>query len=863
MNGSMWDLSTFHTQSMERINSAFFENGDGLAAVAARSQTVDEIVRGYIDQYVPEERQEGFAALAVGGYGRAQLFPFSDVDLLFLVRSEAEARERKDDIATLLTALWDANLRVSQSVRTPAECVRLAPDNSELHISMLDTRFLTGDRALYEDLASNRLPAFFAKERKTLLTSLVEMARQRHKTFNNTIYHLEPDIKEGPGGLRDLQLACWLSQLAHVTSDRIPGSEEFIPADFRDALAEGKRFLFAARCYLHYFSSRDNNRLAFDLQDSIADASAGASGQQRRSAADWMREYYRNVRVIDRLALRMMDEFGVQRNSLFAILRDRTSKLSNQDFSVAHGRVFFRYSQAAEQDPAILLRMFRFVARHGLPLALKTERLATAALDAFRGYVNSAPDGLWNEVADMLRQPHAYEAMTALHETGALFVLFPELEQIDCLVIRDFYHRYTVDEHSFQAIRRLKTLQDDEDALTKRFARLLAEVERPERLMLALLYHDVGKGGSGEEDHAVRSLHLLDHALERLRVPSRDAEPVRFLVESHLAMSNYITKRDISDPETIREFVDLVGTRERLRALTLMTYADTAAVNPKAMTAWRKELLWQLYLSTFNRLTANAEDRRIESDSAAPVLALGANDAERDGLRRFLKGFPLRYLRTQSPEQIKVHYEMRRELAEKSAIVHVERRDQLYDVAVVAWDRPFLFASLCGAMAGFGLNIERAEAFANEEGVILDTFSVAMSESRGGEMDETEMRSLARTLKRVVDGREDVRNVLSKRKKLFGPRGRMPIEPEVAFDNEASSRASIFHVIAEDRTGLLFDLTSAFSHHGYDIEVVLIETQGRKAIDVFYVVGPGGKLSEDECRELTDQLRGACRSKAA
>jgi [protein-PII] uridylyltransferase len=859
----MWDLSTFHTQSMERINSAFFENGDGAVAVAARSQTADEIVRGYVERIIPGERQEGFAALAVGGYGRAQLFPFSDVDLLFLVRNDAEAGARKDEIATLLTALWDAGLRVSQSVRTPAECVRLAADNSELHISMLDTRFLAGDRALYEELASRRLPAFFAKERKSLLTSLVEMARQRHKGFDNTIYHLEPDIKEGPGGLRDLQVACWLSQLAHVNTDRIPASEEFIPADFRESLQEAKRFLFALRCYLHYFSGRDNNRLAFDLQDSIAQDGSGTAFREVKNAAEWMREYYRSVRVIDRLALRMMDEFGVQRNSLFAILRDRTSKLSNQDFSVAHGRVFFRYSQVIDTDPEILLRLFRFVARHGLPLALKTERLVSGSLEPFRRYVDGPNHGLWHAVADVLRQPFAYEALTAMHETGALFVLFPELEAIDCLVIRDFYHRYTVDEHSFQALRKLKQFDDDPDGLTARFARLATEIERPERLMMALLYHDVGKGDPESGDHAARSLLALNVALERLRVEDRDAQAIRFLVERHLVMSNFITKRDISDPETIAEFVEVVETRERLRALTLITFADTAAVNPRAMTAWRKELLWQLYLSTFNRLTANAEDRRIQPESAAPVLELAADEGEREELRRFLKGFPHRYLRTHSPAQIRVHFDLARELADKSAVVHVERRDMLYDVVVTAYDRPFLFASLCGAMAGFGLNIEKAEAFANEEGVILDTFSVALSESRGGEMDETEMRSLARTLKRIVDGREDVQTVLAKRKKLFGPRGRLPIEPEIAFDNDASSRASIFHVIAEDRTGLLYDLTSAFSQHGYDIEVVLIETQGRKAIDVFYVVGPGGKLTDEECSELLGQLRGACRSKAA
>ncbi len=857
----MWDLSTLHTQSMERINSEFFEKGDGIAAVAGRSKTVDDIVCGYVDQIVPEQQREGLAVLAVGGYGRAQLFPFSDVDLLLLVRNEAEAESRKDEIARLLTALWDADLRASQSVHTPAECVRRAADNAELHISMLDTRFLAGDRALFDELASKKLPAFFAKERRALLSSLVEKAQQRHKGFDATIYHLEPEVKEGPGGLRDLQLACWLSQLAHAGADRIPESEELLPDDFREPLEDAKRFLFALRCYLHHFSGRDNNRLSFDLQDSIAEGGSGNAFRREGGAAEWMRDFYRSARVIHRLALRMIDELGVQRNSLFAILRDRSSKLSNQDFSVAHGRVFLRYSQALEREPETLLRLFRFVARHGLPLALKTERSAMAAMDPFRAYARSSRV-LWTAIADILRQPYAYEALTAMHETGALFALFPEVEAIDCLVVRDFYHRYTVDEHSFQAIRKLKRLDEDKDSLTARFARLAEEIEKPERLYLALLYHDVGKGMEGA-DHSVQSAVALDDALERLGVGERDRQEVRFLVEKHLAMSNYITKRDISDPETIAEFVDVVGTRERLRALTLLTFADTSAVNPKAMTAWRKELLWQLYLSAFNRLTANAEDRRIEPETAAEVLALAAGAEERTGLERFLKGFPHRYLRTHTAQQIKRHFELGSELVDREAVVRVERHQDLYDVVVIAYDRPHLFAALCGAMAGFGLSIEKAEAFANEEGVILDTFSVSLSESRGGEMDEQEMRSLARTLRRVADGREDVRKVLAKRKKLFGPRGRAPIDPEVAFDNQASSRASIFHVIAEDRTGLLYDLTSVFSEHGYDIEVVLIDTQGRKAIDVFYVVGPAGKLEDRACESLASQLRGACRSRAA
>ena len=857
----MTDLLSFHAQSMERINSAFFENGDGVAATQDRSSAVDQIVSGLFDSRWPESAREGCAVLAVGGYGREELFPHSDVDLLFLFDKEGAAKRSQEPLSNLLTALWDAQLRVSQSVRTLNELGRLAEGNSELHISLLDLRFLAGDKGVFDQLAQQILPRFFVRERKSLIRSLIQLAEQRHAEFGDTIYHLEPDIKEGPGGLRDLQLASWIGQLSHVDAEHIPARGEHIPSDLKPGLEEAKPFLFALRCYLHYFSGRDSNRLPFDLQDTIAHDGSGKAFRQVTGAADWMRDYYRHVRSVRRLGQRVIDEQASSRASLFSLLRSRRSNLSNSDFSVTNGRVFLRYSQAIESDPEIVLRLFRFVARHGLQPAPATERLLSDGLPKFREWV-VREGGHWTAIADILVQPKAYEALSAMHDTGVLYALFPELEAIDCLVIRDFYHRYTVDEHTLLAIRTLHRIGTKEDELTQRFARLSDELKKPANLYFALLYHDAGKGRA-EEEHVAASVDAVEEAMQRIAMEDGDHKQIRFLVEQHLTMSHFVTKRDISDPETIEEFVSIVGTMENLRTLTLLTYADTSAVNPRAMTDWRKELLWQLYLSAFNRLTGETGDLRIGDRAAAPILNQVADVDDRAGLASFLEGFPERYLRTHTADQVLEHYELSKQLQSKPAAADVQRRGWLYEVTVLAWDRPFLFAGLCAGLAGSGLNIDRAEAFSNDQGMVLDTFMVSSADGLTVELDEAERRQLARSLRRVVDGREDVQKMLTRRRRFFSPRGRAPLDPEVSCDNETSSRATIFHVIAEDRTGLLYDLTSAFSRHGCSIEVVLSETQGRRAIDAFYVVAEGRKLTDAESAELLGDLRGACRGKAA
>ena len=853
---AMSDLSTYHLQQMESANAEFFQSGDGLAVVAKRTLAVDEIVKGRFAEAF-DGASSGVAAAAVGGYGRRQLFPYSDVDLLLLVKSNGKAAQNKERIGRLLTELWDSQLRVSQSVRAPADCINLTPDNTELHVSLLDTRFLCGDEAFFREFAETKLPKFYLREQKSLVRELVDSARTRWRAFGDTIYHLEPNVKEGPGGLRDFQLACWLTQLENLSPSKIPSSREFLPLDYDRRVDEAIGFLFALRCYLHYFNGRDKNQLSFDLQEAVAHEGGGKAFAEAQGVADWMREFFRNIRVINRLAARTMDEHMVVQNSLFQIFRGRKSKISNRRFTVSNGKIFWRGAQQLEALPELGLEIFVFMARHGLPLAAKTERRIEAQLPAVRKYLDSHRSH-WPAVREILLAPHAYAALRAMRETGVLFELLPAFKLVDCLVIRDFYHRYTVDEHILVTIRVLKSLKTNGDSRDSRFARLLEEIDRPELVYFALLFHDLGKGVKGR-NHSVVGAELAEEAMDRIGLTDRaDRETILYLIREHLAMSGVMIKRDISETETLEDFKEQVGTIERLKMLTVLTFADTSGVNPRAMSAWRKDLLWQLYLGAHHIFTRDLEDKRIEPDREELLLELAGDPGEGQELRAFLKGFPYRYLRTHAPQEIYRHYTLSRELTPQGAVIDIRNVQGHYVVVVLARERPFLFASLCGALSGFGLNIEKAEAFANDGGVVLDTFRVSVSENIGGsELQESELAQLKKNLRRVADGRADAQELLRQRRALGGRR-RVFIEPQVSYDNETSTRATIFNVTAADRTGLLFDLAGLFSQHECDIDVVLIDTRGHRARDVFYVRGPNGKLSESSCEALREELRAAC-----
>lgn len=783
----------------QEIRERFFRTRDAAAAIASRTARVDELVRDRW-QWMPTD----IALLAVGGYGRRELFPWSDIDLLILTPDEKAQTAIKEPLGMFLRDLWDRGLRISQSVHTPQDCNQIDAGNAELAVSLLDRRRLAGNETL---------SAAIRDPRPDLGRNIVQLTHERHARFQNTIYHLEPNVKDAPGGLRDLQVLRWLAKLG--------AGDETLP--------RGVPVLFEIRCFLHYLGGRDDNKLSFERQDQIAALSGAVSPEAL------MRQYYRAVRDIARMANRRLDRFESKRSSLFSAFRDRTAKFSNSDFSVLHGSVFLRSPQAFESDPGLMMRLFEFIARHGLPLATDTEERMERSMPAFAKWVESQP-AIWKPFREILRLPHSSKALRAMHENHALEAIFPELLDIEALVIRDFYHRYTVDEHTLVAIEAVLGLLGRKD---DSFGELAAETEELDLLTTALLFHDVGKG-TPEEAHVAASQRVAERALRRAGISDRAWGVVSFLIGSHLEMSATMNGRDLSDPVTVRDVAVSTGTVEKLKLLTLLTYGDISAVNPAAMTPWRRQLLWNLYTLTYAELTRELTVR----------MSLPDTQTNPD-LRHFLEGLPPRYLRTHDQQEIESHFRLACEGKGKGIAVSLTN-SAAWVLSVVADDRPFLFASIAAALSSFGFNILKAEAFSNAHGKIIDTFTFA-DPSRSLDLNPEEVNEVKRTVIRAVRGETAVDHLLARRPRVK-PDAHALAAARTSFDNNASPSATLIQMTTQDRPGLLYDVASLISRRGGNIEVVLVDTEAKKAIDVFYVTRAGKKLADADARELADAV---------
>ena len=806
--------------------------GDSSAVLKGRTALVDESVIAGYTATLGRAADGGVAIMAVGGYGRRELFPHSDIDILVLVKTPPQPGPVKDALSEFLRVLWDGGYRVSQSVRPVEECCMITEGNFELTVSLLDHRLLTGDSVLYGQLR-DRFAKFLISEKREIVKRLCKMSRSRHAKFHNTIYRLEPDLKEHPGGLRDLQTIRWLRPFRDL--DPAAGVDE-----------RALEFLYTVRGFLHYRANRDSNQLTFEAQDELAQAPFST----RSDPAAWMEDYFRHASVMWRAANAEMELSESQERSLLANFRDWRSRLSNADFTVSRDRILLRNPNDLVVDPTVVLRLFVFRARHGVPLAVDTEQRLRDHLAHIGPYVGHPKPlvAFWKEIA---AQPHFVDALREMHETGVLAALIPEWARIEHRVTRDFYHQYTVDEHTLVTLDVLANLPAEKEASERRFGELLAESkDRHWALCLALLLHDIGKGSG--KDHSIASVEMGTEIVARMGLEEADKDLVLFLIANHLALSSLMQTRDLNDPATARLAADKVKTIERLKQLTLMTYADISAVNPTAMSPWRKEQLWRLHRVTARHLTGGLTGDVAES---APEEAYGK---VRPAMREFLEGLPSRYVWTHTSEQAEAHCALYEKAKLSGYALDIVRREGIYRLAVAAPDRPFLFASIAGGLASFGLNILKAEAYSNRHGYIIDGFAFA-DPGRSLELNPPEMERLRSILGRVVTGEARPEDLLKYRPRRTAPSKSGAIEPSVSCDREMSAVASVFEVVAQDRPGLLFDLAAAISRAGCNIEVVLVDTEGHKAIDVFHLSKDGAKLPPAELEALRVAMLEACR----
>ena len=848
------DLRDFYAAESARVREGFLARRDGRAAVHGRTALVDSVAHRLWKELISPDLEgpPGFALIALGGYGRRWLFPFSDIDILFLDAGGQTAPDLKNRVRAFSQEMWDLRLKLSPANRSLSECEKFDSNNVEFAISMLDCRYLAGDPKLFARLHDQIIPKLVARESRAIVQKLTDLTRARYNKFGNTVFHLEPNVKDGPGGLRDYNLAHWLALISAIEEQNAwPDEKTLLPAWLRQKFEAALDFLMSVRCFLHIRHGRDDNTLAWNAQDEAAAAKVGVADDRPVTASEWMRIYFGHARLIHRVAGQLMDEFPAARPSLYRQFQNLRSRLSNAEFAVVDGRIFLQ-RQEALSDAELPLRMFRFMARHGLSLSSATEHQIEETLP---GLVASPPKGaeLWHYLQEILLAPHAAEALRAMHSLRLLTLLLPEFQAIDSLVIRDFSHRFTVDEHSFVAIENLHALRKSQSKWDQGYAELLDELEQPDLLYLALLLHDTGKG-TKPDNHIAGSLEIAERSLARLDLDSHDRETVLFLIKHHLDMGAAL-RRDIFAPETIGQIAEKMGTPERLKMLCLFTYADIKAVNPEALTPWKAENMWQLYIGAANYLMRSV-DQRLHGDVDEEVMThlrtlMPAAGAKLDS---FLNGLPRRYLRTQTASDVIRHMELASRLGQDPVQLELARGRHWYELTLVTSDRPFLFAKIAGTLAAWGMNIVKAAAFSNEAGVVVDTFFFT-DRFRTLELNLPEWERFKTSIHDVLTGKADLDRML--RDRMRSERKTAPkvkVETRVEIDDECSEQSTLVEVITQDQPGLLYRISSLFAREKCNIEIAVIDTESETAIDAFYLTSGGAKLSLVQQERLRNEL---------
>jgi len=834
-------VRTWLTGQQQAIKVQFMADGDAEAMLTSHAHAIDTLLEA-LYAFCLQGKSPPIALIAVGGYGREELFPYSDIDLLFLY-DEKNAAEAADVAEFILYILWDLGLKVGQSHRSIAETIALAKSDITIRTNLVDARFITGHKAIFNQFRQRFDQEIVAGTALEFVEAKLAERDARHLRFGDSRYMLEPNVKEGKGGLRDLHTLWWMARYIYPIAalKDLVGMKLLTEEEYR-AFDQARQFLWRVRIHLHYLMDRAEERLTFDRQHALAMAMGYRHPSINHSISRFMRRYFvavRTVGAITRIFCALLEEEKKRkpRKSL-AWLWQAPWKLGH--FQLDGERLNVRNEHAFEHEPVLMIEMFRVAQIHDLDIHPRALQLMARNLKHIDDAVRADPkaNALFLDILLAYQGPET--TLRRMSEAGVLGRFIPDFGRIIGQTQFNMYHVYTVDEHTLVALGILHAMEKgslrDELPLG---SEIIHRVQMRGVLYLALLCHDLAKGRGG--DHSELGEKIVAKLAARFGFSADETETASWLVRNHLLFSTTVFKRDIDDPKTVQDFVAAVQTPERLKLLLVLTAADIRAVGPAIWNAWKGSLLRELY-------------RRAEQCMGTGAVALKKHQAGqfKEDLLKLLPGWTVRdveaYLEQGNPTywasfDMLRHATVARMIKDARTMAMPLLVDtqhdydrSITDIILVTYDQHALFSKIAGAMSLSGANIINAKAFTLKNGMAIDVFQV--QDAAGQVFDRSDkLAKMSVYIEQALSGELDLAAAFAERARggINPSRDALPLPGQVFIENNASNIASVIELTGHDRSGFLYDVTKTIAELGLSVVTAHISTYGTQAADVFYV----------------------------
>nr|WP_320010702.1 [protein-PII] uridylyltransferase [uncultured Desulfobulbus sp.] len=806
----------------------------------------DFIVNTYNAAPAVQNARGKIAVIALGGYGRSELYPYSDIDLL-LVHDWWAKKSIPQVVEALLYPLWDEGFEVGHSVRGVKDAIAFAQEDFHFQVALLDARLLTGSEELFEELKNRYTKKILDGRRHQFVETMEEHIQERWQKYGSHTYLLEPHVKEGKGGLRDIQAMMWVAKGVFGLNDLSAiESSGMLEADNRQALEASWSMLAKIRNHVHLLNRRKSDHLIFELQEETANALDYQDESGQLGVEHFMGDVYGHLQTVSRIT----DLFFEHVHEILGLTSGGNVEQKLERSIVVRGGTI-RLSSAEEltERPYLLMRLFLQAGRSGSPLHHRTRQVVTANLDKVDDHFRQSKR-VSRVFIELLSQSNKiFDVLEAMLSTGLLPQYIPEFSGVESLAQHDLYHLYTVDRHSLQAVTEL-------NALKKSHQELFAELEAPEVLYLAALLHDIGKGK--QSDHSVLGAEMVEAIGKRLHLADDERETLAFLIRYHLYLPENAMRRDFTDREFIHQASELIGDVQRLTMLYLLTIADSKATGPSAWSDWKASLLSELYLSLKSCLGADCHVEQVGQDEEEQGIRwLQEQIAQRmEGkeIRIDIDSLPSDYLLSYSLDAVERHLEIHAEQSSKlrqQVKLFAEPGTRSWTLLIMGPDKVGLLAKFCGVLALHNLTVLSAEIFTWPDNIVVDTIEVVPSSSLS--FDEQDWLKVENDLNLAINYRLDVGYQLHERSQPQSYRSQRQIqqlERKVVIDNTTSLQYTLVEVYGGDNRSALYQLTQTLADFGLAIHRARIATEVEQLIVIFYVsTQTGTKLEESSIQE--------------